>query len=91
MLKGRDAMSAEPAIYHYDKKGKPTEVKEMDEFTTSMQRVARAHDELLRRLFGFVPERPGDFVVRREEYARVMESVAQDFGLEEGDPDLVLF
>lgn len=85
-------MSEEPAIYHYVReKGKSPKLSEIAEFEASMQRVVRAHDELLRRLFGFVPEKPGDYVVRREDYARVMESVEQDFGLEEGDPDLVLF
>lgn len=57
----------------------------------SMQRVAIAQEELLRRLFGFVPDQPENYVVTREDYTKAMKSVQKDFDLVEGDPDLVLF
>ncbi|MFZ3132215.1 MAG: hypothetical protein WA125_14260 [Desulfosporosinus sp.] len=62
-----------------------------DDFVRSMQRAAEAQDELLRRLFGFIPQHPDHHYVDRERYIKVMNSVVQDFKLLSGDPDLVLF
>lgn len=84
-------MSEEPVIYRVDRGNNAASGGESEEFRASMQRVVRAHDELLRRLLGFVPERPGDYIVTRRDYAKAMQSVQKEFGLVEGDPDFILF
>lgn len=85
-------MSEEPA--KYDANGSAKNEKRnggVDPFQESMQRVTKAHDKLLQRLFGFVPDQPEIYVVSREKYAKAMKSVQQDFDLVEGDPDFILF
>ena len=84
-------MSENPAKYHINVRSKQENCDEVDLFKKSMQRVAKAHDELLRRLFGFVPDEPATYVVTRRKYTKAMKSVQKDFDLIEGDPDLVLF
>lgn len=65
--------------------------KEAQQFNDSMARVKSAQDELLKKLFGSVPDNPGEHVVTREAYTKAMKDVQAEFGLVEGDPDLVLF
>ena len=84
-------MSEEPAIYRVNRDDKVSPKGDYDEFEASIQRAARAHDELLSRLFGYVPQTPSELVVSREDYTIAMQSVQNDFGLVEGDRDLVLF
>lgn len=84
-------MSEIPVKYRVNVRPKQEDCDEADQFRMSMRRVAIAHDELLRRLFGFVPDQPRAYVVTREDYAKTMISVQRDFNLLEGDPDLVLF
>ena len=80
-------MSEDPAKYYVNTE----ECEEVDPFIKSMQRVAKAHDELLQRLFGFVPDKPENLVVSRKKYAKAMKIVQRDFDLVEGDPDFLLF
>lgn len=80
-------MSEDPAKYYVNTE----ECEEVDPFIKSMQRVAKIHDELLKRLFGFVPDKPETLVVSRKKYTKAMKSVQQDFDLVEGDPDFILF
>lgn len=65
--------------------------KDTQEFEASVNRVSRAHNALLTKLFGFVPENPGEYIVSHKEYIKAMEEVQQEFRLVEGDPDFVLF
>ena len=60
-------------------------------FEDAMQAVRKAHDELLRRLFGEVPEDVGSKTVSREKYTEVMKEIQKEYGLLEGNPDLMLF
>jgi len=53
--------------------------------------VHDAQDSLLRKLFGFVPQRPGDYTVKHTSYIKTLFEVAQEFQLVEGDPRLALF
>lgn len=84
-------MSEEPAKYDANGSAKKEKCNDVDPFQESMQRVAKAHDKLLQRLFGFVPDQPETYVVCRRKYAKAMKSVQQDFDLVEGDPDFILF
>jgi hypothetical protein len=65
--------------------------QEIKAFEASMQRAYKAHNALLTKLFGFVPCNPNEYVVSRRAYSRAMKAIEQEFGLVEGDPDLVLF
>lgn len=62
-----------------------------EQFERSRKRVYDAQDDLLTKLFGSVPENPAEFEVTREEYIKAMDEVKAEHGLQEGDPDLVLF
>jgi hypothetical protein len=62
-----------------------------EEFERSRKRVYEAHNALLTKLFGSVPDQPYKHEVTRKVYKQAMEEVKKEFGLEEGDPDLVLF
>lgn len=84
-------MSEEPAKYHVHVSAEHDRSNKVDQFEKSMQRVTKAHDELLKRLFGFTPDEPRTFIVEREDYTKAMKSVQRDFDLMEGDPDFVLF
>ncbi|OLN28960.1 hypothetical protein [Desulfosporosinus metallidurans] len=84
-------MSEEPAKYEANGSAKNENCDGVDPFQESMQRVAKAHDKLLQRLFGFVPDQPETYVVSRKKYTKAMKSVQQDFDLVEGDPDFILF
>lgn len=64
---------------------------DIDNFNNDRRYVYDAHNKLLRILFGFVPENPSDYLVERKVYAKAMKEVQKEFGLEEGDPRLVLF
>lgn len=64
---------------------------DIDDFNNDMRYVYAAHDSLLTKLFGFVPENPGEYFVERKVYIKAMREVQKDFQLEEGDPRLVLF
>lgn len=61
------------------------------DFADSMRVVAEAHDELLKRLFGEIPEDVGSMVVSKEKYTEVMKEIQREYGLVEGNPDLMLF
>lgn len=50
-----------------------------------------AQDNLLKKLFGFVPEHPGDYSVSRKVYVKAVKEIQKEFHLEEGNPKLVLF
>ena len=84
-------MSEDPAKYYVNGRAKKEKCNEVEPFQKSLKRVAKAQDELLRRLFGFIPDQPETYVVSREKYAKAIKSVQQDFDLVEGDPDFILF
>lgn len=65
--------------------------EDIKNFNNDRKYVYEAHDNLLKKLFGFVPENPGDYLVERKVYAKAMKEVQKEFRLEEGDPRLVLF
>ena len=65
--------------------------QEEKNFADNMQIVAKAHDELLQRLFGEVPQDVSTMTVSRERYTEVMEKIQKEYGLTEGNPALVLF
>ena len=84
-------MSEEPARYNVNVIFDQEKCEEIDPFIKSMRRVAKAHDELLLRLFGLMTNEPETYVVSRKKYTEAMKSVQSDFNLIEGDPDFVLF
>lgn len=61
------------------------------DFNKSRKRVYEAQDALLTKLFGYVPDEPGCHFVTREAYTKAKIEVQKEFGLVEGDSDLVLF
>ena len=61
------------------------------EFASSVILVSRAHDELLRRLFGKIPEDVGSLVVSREKYTEAMKEIQKEYGLGESSPNHMLF
>lgn len=61
------------------------------EFEDAMQIVRKAHDELLKRLFGKVPEDVSSMIVSRERYTETMKEIQKEYGLVEGNPVLMLF
>jgi len=61
------------------------------EFASSVTLVSKAHDELLRRLFGEIPENVGSLVVSKEKYTEVMKEIQKEYGLGEGSPNHMLF
>ena len=65
--------------------------EDIRKFNEDISYVSAAHDNLLKKLFGFVPENPGDYFIERKAYTKAMKEVQQEFQLEEGDPRLVLF
>lgn len=65
--------------------------EDIENFNKDRKYVYAAHDNLLKKLFGFVPENPSDYFVERKAYAKAMKEVKKEFQLEEGDPRLVLF
>lgn len=65
--------------------------EDIDDFNNAVEYVYVAHDNLLKKLFGFVPENPSDYFVERKTYAKAMKEVQEEFHLEEGNPRLVLF
>ena len=65
--------------------------EDIENLEKDFQYVHDAQDRLLKKLFGFVPERPGDYVVDRKAYIKAMFEVEKEFQLGEGDPRLVLF
>jgi len=62
-----------------------------NEFEDAMQTVRKAHDELLKRVFGKVPEDVSSMIVSREKYTETMKEIQKEYGLVEGNPDLILF
>lgn len=65
--------------------------EDIDNFNKDRAYVYMVHDNLLKKLFGFVPENPGDYYVKRKTYTTAMKEVQKEFHLEKGDPRLVLF
>lgn len=65
--------------------------EDIENFNNDRRYIYEAHDHLLKKLFGFVPENPSDYLVERQVYAEAMKEVQKEFQLEEGDPRLVLF
>lgn len=61
------------------------------DFEKSRKRVYAAHDALLVKLFGYVPEVPGELTVDRPAYVKAMHEVQEEYGLVDGDSDMVLF
>lgn len=66
-------------------------ILEGTEMAKSMRKVSQAHDELLERLFGFVPDVPGEYTTTRAQYARAMREIQKAYGLTAGNPELALF
>ena len=64
---------------------------DINNFEKSRRHVYHAQDALLKKLFGFVPDRPGDYSIARNVYIKAMLEVQKDFELEEGNPILILF
>jgi len=61
------------------------------DFVNAMILVSKAHDELLRRLFGGVPVNVKFLAVSREKYTEVMQDIQKEYGLGEGSPNHMLF
>ena len=64
---------------------------DIDTFEKNRLHVYHAQDALLKKLFDFVPDRPGDYSIDRNVYIKAMLEVQKDFELEEGNPILILF
>jgi hypothetical protein len=62
-----------------------------DSFEASRKRVYDALDKILVKLFGYVPDNPGELKVTRDVYTKAMHEVQEETGLKEGDPDFMLF
>lgn len=60
--------------------------EDIDNFNKNMKYAYAAHDNLLKKLFDFVPENPGDYLVERKVYTKAMKEVQKEFRLEEGHP-----
>jgi hypothetical protein len=67
------------------------QAQDMKKFEDARAKATMAHDEILERLFGSVPDNPSDFTCTREEYDEAMEAVGEKYGYNAGNPDLVLF
>lgn len=52
-------------------------------------RLTKAYNDLMTRLFGEVPDEPRLQSVDREVYAAAMRDVQDEYGLELGDPDFL--
>jgi hypothetical protein len=65
--------------------------EDIDNLEKDFQFVHDTQDKLLKKLFGFVPERPGDYVVDRKAYIKAMFEVEKESQLGEGDPRLFFF
>lgn len=65
--------------------------EDIDNFNNDREYVYMAHDNLLKKLFGFVTKNPSDYYVKRKTYTTAMKEVQKEFHLEEGDPRFVLF
>lgn len=65
--------------------------EDIENLDKDFQCVHATQDSLLKKLFGFVPQRPRDYVVDHKAYIKAMFEVEQDFQLREGDPRLALF
>ena len=55
--------------------------EDIENLEKDFQFLHYAQDRLLEKLFGFVPERPGDYVVDRKSYIKGMMEVEKDFQL----------
>lgn len=64
---------------------------DIENLDKGFQFVHDAQDSLLKKLFGFVPRRPGDYTVDHTAYIKTFFEVEQEFQLVEGDPRLALF
>jgi hypothetical protein len=65
--------------------------QEIKDFEDMRQKVAKAHDSILEKLFGFIPDNPGDYEVSREDYKKAMEEVEKEFNIKEGDEAFLPF
>jgi hypothetical protein len=67
------------------------QAQDMKKFEEARTKATKAHDEILLRLFGSVPDDPSDCEVTREAYEDAMEAVGIEYGYSAGNPDLILF
>jgi hypothetical protein len=65
--------------------------EDINSFEKDMQYVYVPQDSLLKKLFDFVPDRPGDYSMDRKVYIKAMLEVQKEFQLEEGNTKLLLF
>lgn len=65
--------------------------EDIENFNNDMRYVYVAHNKLLKKLFGFVPENPSDYLVERKVYAKALKEVQKEFHFEDGEPKSTLF
>lgn len=52
-------------------------------------RVTRAYNAFMMRLFGHVPLTPGIHSTDRETYTKTMQEIQEEYGLKQGEPDFL--
>lgn len=64
---------------------------EMKEFEIARKKAFDAHNALLTKIFGSVPEDPSKLITTREVYTKAMKEVEKEFNIAEGgDPSEVM-